>query len=1510
MSAHDQGQDMNVKTTAVAGVEPAAADTSHERIAQLLRYIQRVEMLGHKPPYAIDSASLLGYQEGIEGLPGVVLGSGQEGEAWLEVERLAKTFAPTLPAALEGLALVSDAVSERPELSQEAQAGPRQAELQSALSRYIAEEWEPWAQTESRRRVGIKLYQRLFALHQTMSMDAADSPMELLWGIGMSSWRVDAKRQKVMHPLITQTCQIELGKDDFAMRIRPAAAMAHLEIDCYAEMELPGVKRLEGQWREFSEAMGDDISPFVEETFAPMLTMAAQVLCDSGRCELDAPCAPDAGPSLVVTGSWSLHMRRKSSHFLLRDVERLTEAVGRLGEQSVELPGFAKAFVERGSDAPSDKTRQSYRGMSSGSELEGAVELCFPLPYNQEQVRIIQELDRSSGVVVQGPPGTGKTHTIANVVAHYLAQGKKVLVTAKGETALSVIKEKLPEDIGRLCVALLSDEADGMRQFELSVSAIAGEVAHIDEQEQEARAQDIERRIDGVHASIALLSRQAAHAAELRMGEHEYQGEKWSTGEIARALVNQKHDYEWMEHDAKAVGLGSVMPLASDVEKARIARESLGDDVECAAGKIGELAHIPTSQEALSARHAMLRMSLIENLWADAALSRWSEQSPDKALEQASELQAQLGAAVALRQELDQEQNPAWAKSLARALAQEWSEGAQGPARVLEALAIQAAPLEVQRRALLVDAVELPAGAALNEEFMRVLKNRAAGSAGGLFGLWSDKEGKRLCSLVRVGGSEPASAPKWGQALAAARCSAQASALMASWMSCAAEFGAPQISEADPLMALRRALPDLEAARKASEFCKAMRSAREVAASLFLHPFSLEASVEKAQEMDVQLNLGREALAHKATLEMWAQRKQAWSSWSGPMAQRLDLLSDLLSSAGHGEQELAEQWSAARETGERLTQKEEQALELRKACAAIERAQAPAWADALLTKSNKQSARAIDGEAWAKAWQWRAWMNQLARAKNEGDAMEALSRRRAREDELAALYEDLAVARAWLGVKKSCVPSVAQKLRQYLAAVRSMGKGKGVRAERHRKTAREAMGEAYKAIPCWIMPHWRVSESMLSEIGVFDLVIVDEASQSDIWALPALLRGKKILVVGDHKQVSPAAVGVAEDDIRELSARFLAGQPHGSEMAPDKSIYDLASVVFADSSVMLREHFRCDPAIIEFSNKNFYGGQIKPLRAPTRRELMGAPLVDVLVKDGFRTGDKNPAEARAIVDMAKAICADPSYEGKSLGVVTLLGTEQAALIAKMVADEIAPADIVGRELVVGVPSMFQGRERSIMLVSMVLSPGNRGWADKLDMEQRLNVALSRARDKVFLFRSVEASQMPAGGLAAKLLSHFNAPFAVDPSQSDQWRKLCESDFEREMFDELTARGYKARPQFPCGGFRIDFVVEGEDGARLAVECDGDRYHGPERWSQDMARQRVLERAGWTFWRCFASDFAMDKRAAMESLDTALQKHGIYPCHATSYETPLVDHVEMVALAGAPKAMAYEAEPGV
>ncbi len=270
---------------------------------------------------------------------------------------------------------------------------------------------------------------------------------------------------------------------------------------------------------------------------------------------------------------------------------------------------------------------------------------------------------------------------------------------------------------------------------------------------------------------------------------------------------------------------------------------------------------------------------------------------------------------------------------------------------------------------------------------------------------------------------------------------------------------------------------------------------------------------------------------------------------------------------------------------------------------------------------------------------------------------------------------------------------------------------------------------------------------------------------------------------------------------------------------------------------------------------------------------------DVLVLDGYRKGrgKTNPPEADFIIEELKRFDETPSYEGRSVGITTLLGTEQAALIYSRIENELGIPFIEKFKVRVGDPASFQGDERDIMFLSMVATAGNATALSGLPYEQRFNVAASRARERMILVRSIELDQLsPNDKLRRALLEHFRSPFPNDTEASAEARLRCESDFEREVFDALFSRGYALDTQVRVGQHRIDIVVEGEQDRRLAIECDGDRYHGPEQWPADMQRQRTLERAGWRFWRCFASRFVRERQGVLDELCALLDAMDIQP----------------------------------
>jgi very-short-patch-repair endonuclease len=173
---------------------------------------------------------------------------------------------------------------------------------------------------------------------------------------------------------------------------------------------------------------------------------------------------------------------------------------------------------------------------------------------------------------------------------------------------------------------------------------------------------------------------------------------------------------------------------------------------------------------------------------------------------------------------------------------------------------------------------------------------------------------------------------------------------------------------------------------------------------------------------------------------------------------------------------------------------------------------------------------------------------------------------------------------------------------------------------------------------------------------------------------------------------------------------------------------------------------------------------------------------------------------------------------------------------------------------------------------MVADSKNKTALTMLPYEQRFSVAVSRARDRVVLVRSVRREELNPNYLKAKLIAHFENPMPERATSSDALA-TCESIFERDLMQRPLERGYRVQGQVGSLGYRMDMVVEGSNRTRLAVECDGDRFHGPEQWQQDMRQQRTLERVGWRFWRCFASSFYRDTDVVMSDLVETLTRMG-------------------------------------
>ncbi|MEJ7681017.1 MAG: DUF559 domain-containing protein [Segetibacter sp.] len=169
-------------------------------------------------------------------------------------------------------------------------------------------------------------------------------------------------------------------------------------------------------------------------------------------------------------------------------------------------------------------------------------------------------------------------------------------------------------------------------------------------------------------------------------------------------------------------------------------------------------------------------------------------------------------------------------------------------------------------------------------------------------------------------------------------------------------------------------------------------------------------------------------------------------------------------------------------------------------------------------------------------------------------------------------------------------------------------------------------------------------------------------------------------------------------------------------------------------------------------------------------------------------------------------------------------------------------------------------------------------------ERRFNVAVSRAKEQVWLFHSVQLEDLSnTNDLRYKLLDHFlNYKPQLIPPQRTFERTLgtqpepFESWFEVDVYNDIVTNNYSVIPQYEVakGRYRIDLVTLLSNGIKIAIECDGDKYHGAEQFQNDLMRQKVLERCGWQFVRIRGAEYYSNRQKALQPLWKKLRENDI------------------------------------
>ncbi len=1119
----------------------------------------------------------------------------------------------------------------------------------------------------------------------------------------------------------------------------------------------------------------------------------------------------------------------------------------------------------------------SGNGLSAGF---GDDDILLAKEANNEQLQIIRRLEHSGSVIVQGPPGTGKTHTIGNLIGHLLAQGKSILVTAQTAKALRVVRDKVPEILRPLAVSVLGSDQDARKHLESAIGSITERLTSDNAEGLFQRA----LRFEAQRQELLTQSRQATKQLREAL-ENEYRdivvGDRHFTpSEGARFVAKHSEAHGWIP---QPVRLGADLSVSAP-DLARL--YALGTSCTAAEERDAQLP-LPELATLPSERQFAVMVSEYQHLLTQDltfGVDRWlpSDGGSEVLADLANGLPAEFS---------DGLRRQAWRPYAITA-------GIHGgdEREVWERLVAQIdrAVAANSRYALVLDqrpqlAPTLSVAKQL-EIAIQIGEHIAAGGKLGFLQLATRSEWREFIKTARVMAGQP-NHPEHFSALARlAELEVSRLHLEMPWNSMIGQHDgqrafaslgqAPELACRSLLSEIRRCLEWHSVvwlpltARLKSEGLNLdellARIPRE--ASPISEYLAIERLVSSILPATLVAEVGRRKLRE---CELGFKRLANLTTQVDPTAANQGCLGQITDAV---RLRSPQAYATALDYARRLhvvkpliTERDELAARLRLVAAG--------WAELITQRVPPHDTGTIPGDL-GMAWTWR----QLHDTLGERDRLDAHELQRQIDhyrERLREVTQELIDARAW-GKQLERLQgdhSIHQALVGWLDTTRRLVSTRQLdRRQDLLLEARKSMKQCAEAVPVWIMPISIMAESFDPRSTRFDVVIIDEASQADLNALIPLYLGKQVIVVGDHEQVTPLGVGKGQAMLHNLRKSMLQDIPNAHLFDHLSSIYDIGRQSFGDA-IRLIEHFRCVPEIIAFSNQLSYEGTIRPLRESNSTDIK--PACVACRVDGIREGDTNQTEARRIIDTIRAMLRHSTYAGKTIGVISMRGEAQALLIQSLLHKEIDGVEIASRRIQAGISGEFQGDERDIIFLSMVDSPPREGMLHTTGegafelIKKRYNVAASRARDQLWVVHSFDPDHhLKPNDMRLKLLQHARDPLAYRRANEKEVGKT-ESPFERDVLKRLTNAGFRVRSQWPVGYYRIDMVVEGA-GKRLAIECDGDRYHPMDKLGDDMARQAVLERLGWQFVRIRGSAFYRNGETAMRPVFDRLAELEIPP----------------------------------
>ncbi|QSR89289.1 AAA family ATPase [Methylacidiphilum caldifontis] len=1327
--------------------------------------------------------------------------------------------------------------------------------LLESYNRFVEQDWKAWLDKYKKYQDVSREYRKLFKIYQQIKQE--EEKYELLYCIGLLVW-APKDRQKIRHPILGFPLGIEYKEDTGEIQLfsDPDRIGAEVQTTFLDPDEKPN------NLRELEEEAKKLASPLEKEKIVELLKRFIHVLDPHGKFCPDRLPREQSDFSSYPQVYWEpiILFRNRITEIFSQRVDEAIQEIERLEKPPLlfsYLCGLSSSIDEQTLPTEDKRLRETWD------------DIFFPLLSNEEQRDIVLKLEKQPAVVVQGPPGTGKSHTIANLICHLLAHGKKVLVTSQTSRALKVLYDKLPDSLKPLCVTALGDRKEDMDRMEKSVNGILDMQSRVTTEVLQRNIELLSKYLKETREQLrmcndALRTYRATESTSIHIPGTYYQG---TPGELVLRLRQEEKELGWI-----------CDPVNPDYQYPTIVEELVHaywtlheissdrkEELKLLYPSIKELP-LPQDLEELWRKENLLQQEI--NQLGLREIEYNSLLTIDKEI-----LKERSDAAKALFQEFSLKGSRSdWLKKALEEILlgyrSSWQE-LEGRSAGLIAEIEQAK----EAREIIVDGLTQPLPLALKQA-QTLLSHLESGGGWGflIFQPKVVRQTRALWAFVKVNGHPCRDRKTLSNLLVWLRCQMCFEELSSLWethLGKISSFSLPErmaiftrnqqllrellcaelevrqlenwlASQLDSPISIK-SLPEL---RKASDLLSAAWIAKELQ--------NIHNKLEQIKRILARID---RASAHPITNDLWETLK---------------------------EKDIQRYWLLY----EKLREMENDRVKLEFASQVIGK-----WKQVLPNTMEKLLSTIADPEwpkrleSLPKAWKWaiaRTYIEKLLKEKLPVE--EYQKRKKELEIKEKKLIEDLAASRARFFLRKVMPEEGNGNLTAWKKTLRKIGKGTGKYVSFYQKEASQYLGKCRNVVPAWVLPFNRLLQTLHVKPEFFDVIIIDEASQSELDSLLLCFIAKKAVIVGDDEQISPEAVGIDKKQVRSLINQYLKDHPFASLFEGDSSLFDIAETMFSQR-IRLREHFRCMPEIIAFSNKISYTNYpLYPLRTYGLDRL--EPLKAVYVENGYRDekGSQivNPPEAQKVVETVMKCLEDSRYENRTMGIISLQGEKQAELINKLLLDSRIPVERMNRHRIVcGDPYTFQGDERDVIFLSIVAAPPKEriGALTKPSDRRRFNVAASRARDQLWLFYSVSLEDLSPNCMRSFLLKHFleDPRVPVPEGGVPDW-SICESEFERKVAKLIWGKGYNLRLQeapFGPGGYRIDIVVIGHH-ARLAVECDGPHHTELEQQARDWERQATLERYGWEFWRLPLSRFEWEGEKALDPLWDRLKEKGILP----------------------------------